>query len=334
MFVSLLILLTCYCLSKLLNCSRKVGGRGRGYRKVEKPQGTTLAGVTVSGQSANCNSADATDGTKKEEMVLEASDYIPYGDQVESALELIEGYSTSIDSGNCSCLQSIEGLKKSHGKDFLGMKKEGKRIVCTFVLSLYPWGRKGDTGDIPLFTANFIDLLNGFANLPVAFVFIVEAREEKIIQFYDKLVSPESGVTADVKVAKGLGLMIKGVYKFNPWLNHCLPIHLCQVLGICGNLLSLAASRPLGESEVRELCNELIGNVSDPSEDLEKFIDKVNVLMSDAKYTKWDPSTCKDGPMIDAVKLRKHLSKMPGLLVAILVCLLAMILGHLSRYTK
>lgn len=303
-----------FLIHKLFDCSRKIGGRGKGFRKVDTPQ----------------------DADKKSK----AEDYIPYGEQVESALEMIEEYgdqeSALFSSSVGSALNLIKGVQKHYDDELLDIEKEaGKNIFVIMVTSKYPWGLRGGDEELPAYRKDFVELLNEFEDLPVTFVFLVESQEHDIIHFYDQLVSSESEVKADVRVSKGLGLMIEGVSKHNPWLNYCLPMHLCQVLGVCGDVLSqAAATRPLCAAEARELCSMLIGDVPD-SVDVEKFYDAVKVLMSDSDQNKWNPATGKEGPICDAVKLKKHFSKVSGLvglLTAMFVCIVAIIVGHLSGH--
>ena len=204
-------------------------------------------------------------------------------------------------------------------------------MLVIVVTALYPWGRMGGDSHVSDLSNNFVGLLNDFADLPVTFVFLVESQEENIIKSYDKIVPPESNVKANVKIGKGLGLMIDGVKKYNPWLNYCLLMHLCQALGLCSNILSQAASRPLCADEVRELCNTLIGDVPDPAVDMDTFMGAIKASMSNNEHTKWNPATGEDAPLIDIVKLRRHFTKIPaglvGSLVAIVVCIVAIIVG-------
>ncbi|KAL9182805.1 hypothetical protein ACHAXT_004084 [Thalassiosira profunda] len=284
---------------------RKIGGVGKGVRKIRARQ-----------DASNMSSAE---------------DYIPIGEQVESALEMIESFEECIDTASCANTDKLfADVKKMCGDECL--EKQDKKILVVAITSLYPWGRRGGDRDLPELRAKFVDMINEFADLPVTFVFLVQSREKNIVDFYDRLTAPETGIRADVKVAKGLGLMIDGVAKHNPWLNFCLPMHLCQTLGIGSNVLSQAASRPLSASEVRDVCNTLIGDVPDPALDVDTFLSAVEALMASDEARKWNPAVGTDTALIDVAKLKKHLnpSRLFGILAAIVVCILAVIVGKLT----
>lgn len=264
--------------------SSRKKGKGRAFRRIGKtPHGASAQGT--------------------------AEDYIPLGDQVESAMELIENYAASIVSSPGGSLKLIEDVKRYYDDEQIEIKKHGGNMLVIVMTSVYPWGKK--SAELAGLHKNFVSLLNEFADLPVTFVFFVETREVDIINYYDELPSPESGVKADVKIAKGLGLMIDGARLHNPWLNYCLPMHLCQTLGICSNILSQAASRPLSAAEIRDLCNTFIGEVPDPGVDLGTFLDTIDMLMSNDEHTKWSPTTGKDALLVDVAKLRMQLSPKP-----------------------
>jgi len=254
-----------------------------------------------------------------------AEDYIPLGDQVESAMELIENYASCIVSSPGGSLKLIEDVKNYYDEEQIEIKNHGGNVLVIIITSVYPWGyKKSEEAEMAGLHKNFVSLLNDFADLPVTFVFFVEARDVDIINYYDELLPPESGVKADVKIAKGLGLMIVGAQLYNPWLNYCLPMHLCQTLGICSNILSQAASRPLSAAEIRDLCNTFIGDVPDPDVDLDTFLHTIDVLMSNDEHTKWNPATGVAAPFIDVETLRMQLSpKPPGCFG----CIMALISG-------
>ena len=259
-----------------------------------------------------------------------AEDYIPIGEQVESALEMIETFEECIGTASSANTDKLF----ADVKEMYASGKREEKILVVAITSLYPWGRRGGDRDLPELRAKFVDMINEFADLPVTFVFLVQSRDKNIIEFYDRIMAPESGIRADVRVAKGLGLMIDGVAKHNPWLNYCLPMHLCQTLGIGSNVLSQAASRPLNASEVREVCNTLIGDVPDPTLDVDKFLSAVEAFMASDEARKWNPFVGNDTALIDVAKLKKHLnpSKLFGILAAIVVCILAVIVGKLTGH--
>lgn len=258
-----------------------------------------------------------------------AEDYIPLSDQVESALEMIEKYRACMNSTSCGNLDKLyEDVKKMYDDECLAIEKQEKNILVLMITASYPWGRRGGDRDLPDFRSKFVKLMNEFADLPVTFLFVVESQDEKVIGFYDNLELP------NVKVGKGLGLMIDGVKENNPWLNYCLPMHLCHTLGICSTLLSQAASRPLNAMEVRELCDTMIGDVPDPTVNTDDFLGAIGTLMAEDENKRWNPILGKDTPLIDVAKLKKHLnpSRLFGVLAAILVCIIAIIIGQLRGH--
>jgi len=261
---------------ELISTPQKKGGKGRGFRSVGKIQ--------------------------KEER-SSAEDYIPLSDQVESALELILNFKSFIGPSSTGTVKLIEEFKTFYEEEHIQIEKQGEKILVLIITSVLPWGGKSDET-----AEQFFDQLNYFADLPVTFVFLVETTVSEILDFYDTLITPQGGVKADVKVAKGLGLMIDGIRTYNAWLNYCLPIHLCQSLGICSNILSQAACRPLRAEEVRMLCNTFSGHVPDPEEDMGAFLDAIESLMSNGEHTKWNPATNVDAPLIDTVKLKDQFS--------------------------
>ena len=259
--------------------------------------------------------------------VKSAEDYLPLKEQVESALEMVEGVHESLDSGQCSAEDLIKNLKGELSE----IKDKEQSMMVLLMTSNYPWGRKGGDQERPQLTKDFVNLLNGYADLPITFVFLVETTDEKIVQFYDSLARPDSDVKADIRVAKSLGKTIGGVAKHNPWLNYCLPLHLCQALGICSNILSQASARPLTAIEVAETCNTCLGGnvpiVADPKADKTAFYSSIESLMSNVEHTAWSPATGKDAPIVDVTKLKKHLSGgvSIGLLIAIVVVIIAIL---------
>ena len=280
---------------QLVSTPRKLGGTGKGLRRIL----TTENGVKT------------------------AEDYIPLKEQVESAIEMIEGLGNSLDYGTCSVEKLIKELKSEVPK----INDKQKNVLVLLLSSCYPWGMRGGEQELPRLTNGFIDLLNEYAGLPVTFVFLVESREEKIVQFYDSLISPDSKVTANIRVAKGLGGMIDGVAKHNPWLNYCLPLHLYQALGICSNILSQAAARPLVAKEVAEICNKGFGgNVPLLADDM--FYSSIETLMSKDEHIAWNPTSGKNDPFIDVVALKTHLKwkVSSGLVVAIIAVVIALLL--------
>jgi len=288
--------------------ARKFGERGGGFRRVAAPD---------------------PNGTK-----TKAEDYIPLEEQVDSALGLIENFSDVIDYGAGSFIKRIGDIKTQYEEEILDIEREEKRIAVVIIASNLPWGRQGGDDEYPEFRRNFIKMLDEFADIPVTFVFIVESSDDKIIHFYDEI---SSHVKADVKVAKGLGLMIDGISKHNPWLNYCLPMHLMQSLGVGSNTISQAASRPLKADEVKEVCELLIGEVPDPAAEVECFLARVANLMSDENHVKWSPITGEKSPFFDSVKLKEHMKKRfapAGVLASIFVCILAIILGHFFGQIK
>mmetsp|Transcript_18 Transcript_18/g.48 ORF Transcript_18/g.48 Transcript_18/m.48 type:complete len:413 (-) Transcript_18:287-1525(-) len=291
---------------ELFSCQgieRKAGGKGWGFRRV----GTTPRGASEK---------------------RDAEDYIPLGDQVESAVEMIENFSSRIRFAPGGFLKLIEGVKTFCADERLLIEEQEGNILVIIITCQYPWGGKvEEIPDTVEKEGKFVALLNNFADLPVTFVFLVECTEPHIIQFYDDLVSLENSVKADVKIAKGLGLMIEGVKKHNPWLNYCLPIHLVQTLGMGDNVLSQAASRRLSAHEVRVLCNTLIGDVPDPDEDKDAFLANMRGCMLNDVHKKWNPATGKYSPLIDTKKLKAHLSKrMPARLACLLLIAVAIVL--------
>eukprot|EP00956_Cyclotella_meneghiniana_P031323 scaffold81925_cov76-Cyclotella_meneghiniana.AAC.3 len=281
---------------QLVSTPRKLGGIGKGLRRIL----TTESGVKT------------------------AEDYIPLKEQVDSAIEMIEGLGNTLDYGTCSVEKLIKDLKSELPK----INEKEKNVMVLLLSSQYPWGMKGGDQEIPGLTKGFIDLLNEYAGSPVIFVFFVESKEEKIVKFYDSLVSPDSNINANIRVAKGLGQMIDGVAKHNPWLNYCLPLHLYQALGICSNILSQATSRPLVAKEVAEICNKgLGGNVPISADDM--FYNSIKTLMSKEEHTAWNPVSGKINPFIDVVALKEHLRwkvSSGGILVAIIVVVIAVLL--------
>jgi hypothetical protein len=284
---------------ELVSKTHKLGGVGKGLRRIL----TTQNGVKT------------------------AEDYLPLKEQVESALEMVENLYERLDAGQCSA----EGIFKNFKDELSELKDKEKNIMVVLMSANYPWGRKGGDQERPKLTKDFVNLLNGYANLPITFVFLVETTDEKIIQFYDSLVSSDSDMKADVRVAKSLGKMIDGVAKYNPWLNYCLPLHLCQALGICSSTLSQASVRALRAEEVAEMCNSCLGGnvpvLTDLKADSSVFYSSIESLMSNAEHTVWSPATNKDAPIVDVTKLKKHFSSgvSIGLLIAIVVVLIAII---------
>mmetsp|Transcript_30791 Transcript_30791/g.65494 ORF Transcript_30791/g.65494 Transcript_30791/m.65494 type:complete len:495 (+) Transcript_30791:159-1643(+) len=270
---------------ELFSTPNKIGGKGRGFRRV----GST---------------------PKSADKKSSAEDYIPIGEQAESASEMIENFLSSIVlSSECSegPLHLIEEVKEFYDDEHLEIQKQGGNILVIIMTSFYPWGSKSDEQKNG--REKFVKLLNEFADLPVTFVFFVEGTIQDVIEFYDNLIFPQSGIKADINIAKGLGIMIDGVQKHNPWLNYCLPIHLCQALGICSNILSQAEYRPLLAEEVGVLCNTFIGDIPDPDDDINACLRSIENYMSIDENTKWNPATGGYAPLIDTVKLKAHLSK-------------------------
>ena len=255
-----------------------------------------------------------------------AEEFLSLGDQVESALEMVEDFCHMVEPlSSGDLLTFIDGVKKHCNDNLQHIKKDDKKVLVVILTSGYPLGRFSITDGV--------DALNALEDLPVTIVYLAETRDEKLLKAYDDLLSPTGEIKSDVKVAKGLGVMVDGIKKHNPWLNFCLPMHLCQTLGIGSNILSQAASRPLRADEVRELCNTFIGDVPDPAQDMEQFLSAISKLMEDKEHIKWSPATGKHDPIIDPTKLRKHFSsKLLPLLVAVLVCVLAIIAGHFSGH--
>ena len=260
--------------------------------------------------------------------VKTAEDYLPLKEQVESALEMVENLYERFDAGQCSA----EVLFKNFKDELSELNDKEKNIMVVLMSANYPWGRKGGDQERPKLTKDFVNLLNGYANLPITFVFLVETTDEKIIQFYDSLVSSDSDVKADVRIAKSLGKMIVGVAKYNPWLNYCLPLHLCQALGICSSTLSQASARALRAEEIATICNLCLGGnvpvLTDPkTDDKSAFYSSIESLMSNAEMLVWSPATNTDAPIVDVTKLKKHFSSgvSIGLLIATVVVLIAII---------
>ena len=180
-----------------------------------------------------------------------AEEFLSIEDQVESALEMVEDFCHMIEpSSSGDRLPFLEEVKKHCNDNLQHIEKDDKKVLVVIMTSGYPWGKFSITEGV--------DALNALEDLPVTIVYLAESRDEKVLKAYDDLLSPQGGIKADVKVAKGLGMMVDGIKKHNPWLNFCLPMHLCQTLGIGSNILSQAASRPLRADEVRELCNTLL----------------------------------------------------------------------------
>lgn len=293
-------------------CNHKAGGLGNGFRRIVAPEAI--------------NNDSKQQGASK---MSKAEDYIPYGDQVESALEMIEQLPSNLRHTDGS-FDLIKEVKSYCEREIPRIEKEEKNIQVAIITASYPQGARAGGGDERF--SQFVELLNDFATLPVTFIFVLETQDKAIIQFYDQLVASGSGVKADVKIAKGLGLMLDGISKYNPWLNYCLPMHLCQVLGICSNILSQAAIRPLFAAEVRELCDTLIGDVPDPLVDMDEFYGAIRALMAKVDHTMWNPANGCDTPLINTVKLKRTLEKSPrnvGLLVAFVVCVVAVIVSQL-----
>lgn len=260
---------------ELISTPQNKGGKGRGFRSV---------------------------GTIQKDDRSTAEDYIPLSDQVESALEMIGIFKSFIGPASTGYVKLIEEFKTFYEEERLQIEKQGGKILVSIVTSTLPSGGSSDET-----AEQFFNQLNYFADLPVTFVFLVETTESNILEFYDTLLSPQSGVKADVKIAKGLGLMIDGIRTYNDWLNYCLPIHLCQSLGICSNILSQAACRPLSADEVRMLCNTFVGHVPDPDEDMGAFLGAIESLMSNDEHTQWNPATNVDAPLIDTFKLKEQI---------------------------
>lgn len=203
-------------------------------------------------------------------------------------------------------LKIEESLKEFCPNELRRVGKEGKTVTVLVMTSLPPWGnRRGEPHD----HEKFVALLNDYADLPVTFVFLVESEDEDIVSFYEGLLAPGSDVAADVRVARGLGAAVDGVRRHNPWLNYCLPLHLCGALGIGGDVLSTAARRPLRADEVAAFCDAFVGRVPDPDLDADAFLGAIEALMSNDEHSKWNPAYGYDTLLIETASLRHHLTK-------------------------
>lgn len=222
-------------------------------------------------------------------------------------MELIQNFKACIVPSQ-GCFQgSIEAVKLFHNDNRFKIETSEETIQVLIITCRLPWGSTHEAHDEAGNRAKFVELLNSFTDLPVTFVFLIETTVHEVIEFYDSLLLPGSRVKADLKVAKGLGLMLSGIQENNPWLNYCLPFHICQVLGICTNILSQAARRPLRADEVRVLCNTLIGDVPDPAADLGAFFRTLETHLSNNEHTKWNPVRGCDHPLIETVSLKQQL---------------------------
>lgn len=264
---------------ELLNTSSKKIGQGRGFRRIGAP-------IYADRRQT-------------------AEDYIPLGSQAESALDLIDNLGHDLVKGSGSCLELIEEVKKLYDEIQPEVENGGGNISVIIMTSLKPWGGRGE---VPGDTEGFVQLLNGFADLPVTFVFLIETPQHDVVEFYDNLLSPELDVRADVKIAKGLGHMVRGVAAHNSWLNYSIPMHLCQTLGTCSDVLSQAARRPLIADEVKVLCDTFVGDVPDPNKDLDFFLRTIEGYMSNKEHTMWNPALGHATPLIEISSLETLIS--------------------------
>eukprot|EP00581_Thalassiosira_minuscula_P001283 CAMPEP_0183742522 /NCGR_PEP_ID=MMETSP0737-20130205/64743_1 /TAXON_ID=385413 /ORGANISM="Thalassiosira miniscula, Strain CCMP1093" /LENGTH=702 /DNA_ID=CAMNT_0025978109 /DNA_START=295 /DNA_END=2403 /DNA_ORIENTATION=+ len=292
---------------ELLRCERSKGGIGKGRRR-----------IGAHGESKSS-----------------PEDFIPLEEQVESAIELIEQLPLLVFLASRGCMEHIKSVKKdfdnNNGELLRKMKNTNKKMLVILMISNYPWGARGGERDLPDLRREFKKVLNGFTDVPVTFVFYVETRNEKVVEFYDRLLSPESGINANIRIAKGLGLQVDGISKHNPWINYCVQMHLCQAIGVCSNILSQASSRPLLASEVGELCSALIGNLPSPAFEMDNFLSEIEALMStNDNFTKWSTITSKNAPYIDVKKLKRHLSKTWWFAGAVAICIVAIIAAHIT----
>lgn len=263
---------------------KKFGGKGRGHRRI--------------GATAKCNQQGNPEA------------YIPLCEQAMSATEMLEEFGSMIAPSPNGCMALLEEVHEFYKEESVEIRKRGRRILVMVITCHFPWGSKSGSDANK---AAFVRLMNKFADHPVTFVFVLEGNMTDTMEYYESLLLPGSDVRADIKVAKGLGPMVDGIQLYNPWLNYCLPMHLCQTLGICSQILSQATRRPLSGSEVRILCDTFVGNIPDPDANLNAFLGAVEALMKKKEHSKWNPALGYDTPMIDTTLLKAHLAP-PGMM--------------------
>jgi hypothetical protein len=99
----------------------------------------------------------------------------------------------------------------------------------------------------------------------------------------------------------------KEVYRYNPWLNYALPLHLCRQWGFPSRLLVLLDEKPLTLEEMRDFLQLLFygtafQDLPDPAQDWKEFTICVSQMV-DREEHPWNLIKKKPGPWIDVRQL-------------------------------
>merc|ERR1712048_930953 len=71
----------------------------------------------------------------------------------------------------------------------------------------------------------FFNAVRRLQNLPVSIVFRLFTSENRVLDYYDKF---DTELEIPVEVIDDYAEEAKQVFKYNNWINYCIPIHKCR----------------------------------------------------------------------------------------------------------
>mmetsp|Transcript_2681 Transcript_2681/g.4048 ORF Transcript_2681/g.4048 Transcript_2681/m.4048 type:complete len:431 (+) Transcript_2681:147-1439(+) len=202
--------------------------------------------------------------------------------------------------------QHVWDIQKSIYNMAPKLRLEGRQVVVVLATDGLPTDADGYIGDD--IDAEFVAALKALEGLPIWLVIRLCTDEKKVKDFYNEL---DSEVELSLEVVDDFMGEAEEVYRYNRWLNYCIPMHRCRELGYHNRIFDFLDERPLTRGELREFCSILFGtsveDIPDPDVSWKSFIEFVQEKLK-VEDEQWHPIKKRKAPWISL----KHLNKRYG----------------------
>jgi len=223
-----------------------------------------------------------------------------YGDEIREAQTFFQKV---IPTGPTPLTNHIWNIQRSIHRITPKLRRERRQVVVVLATDGLPTDEDGYIGDDV--DAEFLSALRALEGLPVWLVIRLCTDEKKVKEFYNAL---DGKVELNLEVVDDFIGEAEEVYRYNKWLNYCLPMHRCRELGYHNRVFDYLDERPLLKSELREFCSILFGteykNVPDPDESWKSFLEYIQASLKH-EDEQWHPLKKKKSPWISLKNLNK-----------------------------
>ena len=219
----------------------------------------------------------------------------------EELLNVHETMSRIVPGGVTPLTRHIWEIQQIISDKAPSLRREGKKIVVVIATDGLPTDSEGYGGEA--ITDEFLRAVKSLEDLPIWLVFRLCTDEQQVTKFYNGL---DSELELSLEVIDDFLGEAQEVYRYNKWLNYCLPMHRVRELGYHDRLFDLIDERPLTKGEIRDFCCLIFGveNLPDPASDWIGFLKCLQKILKTQK-THWNPIKKKKKAWISLTALNQ-----------------------------